>query len=65
MRARADIYETTNIDETYFGLDLLGLVDLTTANDNVRVRCSYATTSLGKDAQSGTSITITRLTDAS
>lgn len=65
LRARADIYETSNIDETYFGLDLLGLVDLTTAGDNARVRCSYVTSSLGKDAQIGTSITITRLTDAS
>jgi len=52
-------------DETRFGLDCSAIVDLTTSGDNVRVRCAMYTTSAAKQAENGTSITITRLTDAS
>ena len=70
IQSRADIYETSNPDETRFGITTNAVVDLTTSGDNVRVKCAYLTTagsggSGGKDAQSGTNITITRLTDAS
>lgn len=54
-----------NEDETKFGLDCSAVVDLTTSGDNVRVRCAYFSTSAAKEAEIGTSITITRLTDSS
>lgn len=54
-----------NEDETRFGLDCSAIVDLTTSGDNVRVKCAYYTSSAAKQAESGTSITITRLTDSS
>ena len=62
IQARANLFETTNPDETEVGLVAFGMVNLANSGDNIRVKCQIVGSSAAESARNNTCISITRLT---